>query len=56
MIMEGSTISVLQSDTLLKRLGFKLPLAVSLSIELGNYGILKKIYTSNEKLVKELWK
>ena len=55
-IMEGNTMSVLQADTLLKRLGFKLPLSIELSIELGHYGILNKIYTSNEKLVAELWK
>lgn len=55
-IMEGATLTVLQADTVLKRLGFRLPLAVELSIELGNYGILNKIFTSNEKLVKELWK
>lgn len=56
MIMEGPTLTVLQADTILKRLGFKLPLAVSLSIELGNYGIIDKVYTSSEKLVKALWK
>ncbi len=56
MIMEGNTLTVLQADTLLKRLGFKLPLAVGLSIELGNYGLIKKVYTTNEKLVKALWK
>ena len=55
-IMEGPTLTVLQADTVLKRLGFKLPLPVQLSIELGNYEVLDKIYTSNEKLVKELWK
>lgn len=55
-IMEGATLTVLQADTVLKRLGLKLPLAVSLSIELGNYGVIDKVYTSSEKLVKALWK
>lgn len=55
-IMEGNPTPVLEADTILKRLGFKLPLAIYLSIELCNYGILKKIYTSDEKLVKALWK
>ncbi|HBA37727.1 MAG TPA: hypothetical protein DCY94_03305 [Firmicutes bacterium] len=56
LIMEGNTLSVLQTDTLLKRLGFKLPLAVDLSIELGHYDVLKKIYTERDKLVNALWK
>lgn len=56
LILEGSTLSILKTDTLLKRLGFKLPLAVDLSIELNHYDVLKKIYTKDEKLVNELWK
>lgn len=56
LILEGSTNSVLKTDTLLKRLGFRLPLAVELSIELGHYEILKKLYTDMEKLVKTIWK
>lgn len=56
LILEGSTLTVLKTDTLLKRLGMKLPLPIELSIDLCNYEILKKIYTSNEKLVNALWK
>lgn len=56
LILEGSTLSVLKTDTLLKRLGFKLPVPVDLSIELNHYDVLNKIYTSNEKLVNALWK
>ncbi len=56
LILEGSTLSVLKTDTLLKRLGFKLPVAVDLSIELNHYDVLKKIITDNEKLVNTLWK
>ncbi len=56
LILEGSTLSVLKTDTLLKRLGFRLPLVVDLSIELIHYDVLKKIYTDNEKLVNALWK
>lgn len=56
LILEGNTLSVLKTDTLLKRLGFKLPLPVDLSIELNHYDVLKKIYTENEKLVNALWK
>ena len=56
LILEGNTLSVLKTDTLLKRLGFNLPLPVDLSIELNHYDILKKIYTDKQKLVNELWK
>lgn len=56
LILEGTTSSVLKTDTLLKRLGFTLPLPVDLSIELIHYDVLKKIYTDNDKLVGALWK
>lgn len=56
LILEGNTLSVLKTDTLLKRLGFKLPLAVDLSIELNHYEVLNKIYTNKDKLVNALWK
>lgn len=56
LILEGTTTSVLKTDTLLKRLGFSLPLPIDLSIELMHYDVLKKIYTDNEKLVGALWK
>ena len=55
-IFGGSTLSVLKMDSLLKRLGFNLPLAVDLSIELNNYEVIDKIFTDNKKLVNELWK
>ena len=55
-ILEGNTLSILKTDTLLKRLGFKLPLAINLSIELNHYEVIKKIYTDKERLIKELWK
>lgn len=56
LILEGSVLSVLKTDTLLKRLGFELPLEVDLSIELNHYEVLDKVYTDRDKLVKELWK
>lgn len=55
-IMSGNTSSVLKADTLLKRLGFSLPLPVDLSIGLINYDILKKVYLDSDKLVGALWK
>lgn len=56
LILEGNPLSVLKTDTLLKRLGLALPIAVDLSIELIHYDVLKKIYTDKEKLVNALWK
>lgn len=56
LIMSGNTSSVLKADTLLKRLGFSLPLQVDLSIQLINYDVLKKVYLDTEKLVGALWK
>lgn len=56
LILEGNTTSVLKTDTLLKRLGFRLPVIVELSIELNHYDVLKKIYTDRKKLVNALWK
>lgn len=56
LILEGSTMSVLKMDTLLKRLGFRLPLPVELSIELNHYDVINNIYTETEMLVNDLWK
>ena len=56
LIMSGNTNSVLKADTLLKRLGFSLPLPIDLSIQLINYDVLKKVYVDTDKLVGALWK
>lgn len=56
LVLEGPTQTVLKTDTMLKRFGFKLPDEVELSIELINYGVLNKIYLDKEKLVNSLWK
>lgn len=56
LILQGPTFSIMKTDTILKRLGFRLPLAVNLSLCLNNYNVLKKVYKDNEKLVNALWK
>jgi len=56
LILEGHTLTVLKTDTLLKRLGFKLPFSVDLSIELTHYEVINKMITEKEKLVNTLWK
>lgn len=55
-ILEGNTNTILKTDTLLKRLGFELPVAADLSIELGHYEVINKFYIENRELVNALWK
>lgn len=55
-LIEGKTLSVLKETRLIKRLGFNLPFIVDLSLLLGDYGLINKIYTDQDKLIGELWK
>lgn len=54
-VVEGYSKEVLKEEKLLKRLGFGLPFAVDLSIQLEFYDILDKIYYDTSSLVGELW-
>lgn len=54
--LEGETVKVLSEEKILKRLGFNLPFIVDLSIQLNYYGLVDKIYLTQEELVSELWK
>ena len=53
---DGKTLSVLNEEKLLKRLGIGLPFIVELNKYLMDYGIINKYYLTNEKLVGALWK
>jgi energy-coupling factor transport system ATP-binding protein len=53
---DGKTISVLNEEKLLKRLGLGMPFIVELNKYLMDYGIINKYYLTNEKLVGALWK
>lgn len=55
-ICEGKTISVLNEDKILKRLGLGLPFIVDLNKYFMDYGIIDKYELTNEKLVGALWK
>ena len=55
-ICEGKTMSVLNEEQLLKRLGIGLPFMIELSKYLMDYGIINKYYLTNEKLVGAIWK
>ncbi len=54
--MEGPTLSVLQEEKIMKRLGFSLPFYVDLSLQLRSYGLISNIYADEKELVSHLWK
>ena len=53
---DGKTLSVLNEEKLLKRLGLGLPFIIELNKYLMDYGIVDKYCLSNEKLVGVIWK
>ena len=55
-IVEGSTISVLKEERILKKLGFKLPFVYDFSLQLNYYGVLDSIFLDENVLVNKLWK
>lgn len=54
--IDGKVLDVLNNEQLLKRIGFSLPFLFDLSIQLKAYGMINKVYLSNELLVSKLWK
>lgn len=55
-LAEGNTLYLLSNEKLIKRLGFKLPFIIELSIYLRDYNLTNKIYLDKESLVGDLWK
>jgi len=55
LILEGSKEIVLKEEKALKKLGYGLPFAVDLSIQLGIYEVLDKIYYQEKDLAEALW-
>ena len=55
-VCDGKTLSVLNEEKLLKRLGIGLPFIIELNKYLMDYGMIDKYYLTNEKLVGALWK
>lgn len=55
-VIEGNTLSVLNEDRLLKRLGIGLPFIVDLNKYLMDYGLINKYELDMERLVDKLWK
>lgn len=54
--LEGETLLVLEQEKILKRLGFSLPFAIDISLQLEAYGLIDKVFTNYKELVGELWK
>lgn len=54
-IMEGKTLSVLNEERILRRLGFHIPFIIDLSKQLLYYNMVNKLYTSYEDLAGDLW-
>lgn len=53
--MEGPTLSCLQEEKLLKRIGFNLPFMVDLSIQLNYYGVIEKMFLDKKEMVQKIW-
>ena len=56
LIAMGKTLSVLNEEKILKRLGIGLPFIVDLNRYFMDYGMINKYYLDSEKLVGALWK
>ena len=56
LICMGKTLSVLNEEKLLKRLGLGMPFIVELNKYLMDYGMIDKYSLTNEKLVNAIWK
>ena len=56
LVCDGKTLSVLNEEKLLKRLGLGIPFIVELNKYFMDYGMIDKYYLTNEKLVGALWK
>ena len=55
-LKEGKVLTVLQDDSLLNKIGLKLPFMVDLSVKLKYYNLLDDIILDPESLVDVLWK
>ena len=54
-MLEGFTLSVLKEEKLLKRLGYRIPFIVDLSLQLNSYDLIDSIFLDEEVLVDKLW-
>ena len=56
LVCDGKTLSVLNEEKILKRLGIGIPFIVELNKYFMDYGMINKYYLTDEKLVGALWK
>ena len=56
LICFGKTLSVLNEEKLLKKIGIGLPFIIDLNRYFMDYGMIDKYYLDNDKLVGALWK
>ena len=56
LVCDGKTLSVLNEEKLLKRLGVGIPFIVELNKYFMDYGMINRYYLTNERLVGALWK
>ena len=55
-VKEGDTLSVLDDDSMLNKLGFRLPFMIDLSLKLKYYNLVDKIILNQKEMVEMLWK
>lgn len=55
-VLEGETLSVLNEEKIMKKLGLNLPFTIDLSHQLNYYDLIDDIYIDNDELVRALWK
>ena len=55
-IAYGNSDKILLEEKLLKRLGFKLPFMIDLSLQLKAYKLVNNIYYDKQLLIDKLWK
>ena len=55
-LMSGNTLSVLNEEIIMKRLGFNLPFIVKLNKYFKDYNIIDNYILDDRKLVDTLWK
>ena len=55
-VKEGDILSVLDDDSMLNKLGFRLPFMIDLSLKLKYYNLVDKIILDQKEMVEMLWK
>ena len=55
-VKEGDILSVLDDDSMLNKLGFRLPFMIDLSLKLKYYNLVDKIILNQKEMVEMLWK